>query len=125
MSGKSDLVHSSLASVLASNSGVEAIVNELFVEGSVAGPGHWFTGIPEGVSRRFFDAWEHGADRYEIVTRCQIAATLAGKPRLDFGSGSFKMMTDLIALRNALIHHKTLSPLQAIPEMVGVRHVTR
>ena len=69
-------------------------------------PGQWFKGIPGDVSRSLFDAWEHGAERYEVVTKCQLATALAGKRRLNFGGSSFQQLTHLIALRNALVHHK-------------------
>jgi hypothetical protein len=101
-----DLVDASLAAVLVSNLAVEAILNELFLESNLVPPGQWFKGIPEDVSRALFDEWKQGADRDDVVTKCQLAAKLAGKPPLNFGGGSFQQLTHLIALRNVLVHHK-------------------
>lgn len=101
-----ELVRTALAAVLFSNLAVEAILNELYLESSLVPPGQWFKGIPEDVSRSLFDAWEHGAERYEVVTKCQLATALVGKARLNFGGGSYQQLTQLIALRNALVHHK-------------------
>jgi hypothetical protein len=107
---ESELVDSVLAAVLTANSAVEAVINELFVE-RVLFPGNspWFKGVPDDVGRAFADAWKNGVERYELVTKCQIATAIAGKKRLDFGAGSAQEMELLIGLRNALVHHKPIS----------------
>jgi hypothetical protein len=52
------------------------------------------------------EAWNHGVDHDEIITKCDIATTIAGKPRIDFGRGSAQQLTNLIKLLNTLVHHK-------------------
>jgi hypothetical protein len=101
-----ELVRTALAAVLFSNLAVEAILNELFLEGSLVPPGHWFKGVREDVSRGLFDEWQQGAARDNVVTKCQLAARLAGKSPLNFGGGSLQQLTHLIELRDALVHHK-------------------
>jgi len=105
-----ELVDSTLAAVLTANSAIEAVINELFVERALfPASSPWFKGLPDDVGKAFADAWENGVERYEVVTKCQIAAAIAGKKRIDFGAGAPQRMTLLINLRNALVHHKPIS----------------
>jgi hypothetical protein len=107
---ESELVDSVLAAVLTANSAVEAVVNELFVEQALfPGNSPWFKGLSDDVGKAFADAWKNGVERYELVTKCQIATAIAGKERLDFGAGSAQRLQRLIDLRNALIHHKPVA----------------
>jgi hypothetical protein len=103
-----ELMSVSLAAVLAANSAVESVVNELFAERTLLGQQHWFPGLRDDIGLALASTWR-GVERYEVITKCQIAAAIAGKPRLDFGAGSAQQLVALIELRNALIHHKPIS----------------
>jgi len=108
----SQLVDAALAAVLTANSAVEAMVNDLFVERILfpaANSGPWFKGLSKDVTAAFADSWNGGTEWRNLVTKCHIAADIAGKPRMNFGSGYAQRMTLLIDLRNTLIHHKPIS----------------
>jgi hypothetical protein len=106
----SELVNSALAAVLTANFAVEAVINELYIERALFPDGSpWFKGLPNDVGKALVDAWENGVERYEVMKKCQVAAELAGKNRIDLGAGSAQKMGLLIDLRNALIHHKPIS----------------
>jgi hypothetical protein len=105
-----ELVDSTLAAVLTANSAIEAVINELFVERDLfPASSPWFKGLPDDVGKAFADAWKNGVERHSVVIKCQIAAAIAGKKRIDFGAGAAQRMKLLIDLRDALIHHKPIS----------------
>jgi hypothetical protein len=103
-----ELMDVALAAVLAANSAVESIVNELYVERTLFTQAHWFPGLRDDVGLGLASAWR-GVERYDLITKCQIAAAIAGKPRVNFGAGSPQQLDALIELRNALVHHKPIS----------------
>jgi len=103
-----ELMDISLAAVLAANCAVESVVNELFVDRTLFGQQHWFPGLRDDIGFALASAWR-GVERYDVITKCQIATAIAGKPRLNFGSGSAQQLGALIELRNALVHHKPIS----------------
>jgi hypothetical protein len=101
-----ELSHTSLAAVMIASAAVEASINELYLESGLMLPGDRFQGGDPQISRALLDAWNHGVDHYEVITKCHIATAIAGKPRINFGSGRAQQLTNLIKLRNTLVHHK-------------------
>jgi hypothetical protein len=103
-----ELMDVSLAAVLAANSAVESVINELFAERTLFGQQHWFPGLRDDIGLALASAWGK-VERYDVITKCHIAAAIAGKPRLNFGAGAAQQLDALIDLRNALVHHKPIS----------------
>lgn len=103
-----ELSHTCLAAVMIASAAVEASINELYLESSLMLPGDTFQGSDPQISRALLDAWNHGVDHYEVITKCHIATAIAGKQRIDFGSGRAQQLTNLIKLRNTLVHHKPI-----------------
>lgn len=71
-----ELMNVSLAAVLAANSAVESIVNELFIERTLFTRQHWFPGLRDDIGIALASAWR-GVERYDVITKCQIAAAIA------------------------------------------------
>ena len=103
---EAELLDAALGAVTTANFAVEATVNELYLDASLFPNGGMFKGLTQDIRQALFDSWRHGAEWQSVVTKCQIAAAICGKPRIEFGRGIGQQMDKLIKLRNSLVHHK-------------------
>jgi len=100
-----------LASVQASASFLEAMVNELYQDAAdghgVAGDGY-LAPLPENTRAQMAEVWA-GTDegrRLDTLTKYQLLLTLAERERLDRGAQPFQDAALLVDLRNRLVHFR-------------------
>jgi hypothetical protein len=100
---QSELRDTALAAVITAQSMVEASINELFT-GTLKSD-HWFRGLKRDAARSLSDAWG-GIEMQSLETKVKTAVAIDGKEPVKFGEGAAQQLSNLIYLRNSLVHHK-------------------
>lgn len=95
----------SLAAVLMSYFAVEALLNEIFLAGSL-GLTTNFQGLDATCADRLSAAWDAGAWKLNPLEKADMALVIALAEPLKWGEGVAQRFGLLHDLRNDLVHHK-------------------
>ncbi len=102
---ETELLNVSLAAVLTSYFAIEALLNEVFVAGSLGMAGN-FKGLDTRAADQLSAAWDAGVSKLNPLEKADMALVVAGAAPLAWGQGAAQRFALLHDLRNDLVHHK-------------------
>ena len=99
-----------IGAVLASVAGLEAAINELFLDAiecqSPGGASEQLKGLDASVVASLAALWKSGVDKLGTLEKYNVALVLAGHPVMERGAQPWQDAAWAIKLTNHLVHHK-------------------
>lgn len=104
---ETDLLHASLAAAMMSYTGVEALLNELYLADEL-GLTQNFPGLSRDLAARLGTAWNGGVEGLNVIEKADRACVVGGFTAINYGERDAQRFALLHTLRNELIHHKPM-----------------
>lgn len=104
---ETDLLNASLAAAMMSFTGVEALLNELYLANEL-GLTQNFPGLSRDLAARLGAAWNGGVERLNVLEKADLACVVGGFTTINYGERAAQRFALLHTLRNELIHHKPI-----------------
>jgi hypothetical protein len=92
-----DIISYTLATILSSMTALESYVNEIYTDRTTYFPGYH--------QQLIDDIWQI-TERRSALEKCQFALSLKDKGKFDTSAKFYQDTSDLVKLRNALVHYK-------------------